>query len=282
MNYYDDQDSDTEYMEAMQKNFQMYPEWKEKFSTWTWQKIMQKLRSIGVSTSRAEFEEIAENCQSAYQVSNILLDRTPVGVGIMHNLGILWAASEALWEQFLPDFLNLEMLLKQVYAIASDFYKNKDITRMDELVDLYVLFLEDFIGKKAPLTFHNIQPWNLLNKKWLHKLSAVMESAQIMYAEKNGKIHLEASRLAQKFETAIPDIHKYCPQFLSWKIWTNFVDGNEDKLDKSIDYYELHFEPDAEFYQRLADLYQEPPSYTRTPASELKYLEYNQKMLDFK
>ena len=87
----------------------------------------------------------------------------------------------------------------------------------------------------------------------------------------------------EKFERdgIIPDIMECSSAFVLYKVWSNFVNGNEAETAKYIAHFEQHFEPSEKFYELLADLYKKPPVYTYTPANEIKYLEYSSKMLDF-
>jgi hypothetical protein len=277
------QDSESEYDKAMRKNIQVYPEWQEKFSTWTWQKIMQKLRDIGISTSRAEFEDIAETCQSAYQLSNVLLDRMTIPAKTLHHLGVFWAACEALWERFLPDFLNVEMFLKKIDDVAYDIIEYKNIMRMPEFLELYAAFIEDVIGDSAPIKWEEIYAWYSLEENWLDNIFTVFQYVLQTYGEETGDIHLAGFRFLEDFERdgIISDIMEHSSAFILYKIWSNFVNGNEAETAKNIAYFEQHFEPTEKFYELLADLYKKPPVYTYTPANEIKYLEYSSKMLNF-
>lgn len=277
------QDSDSEYDQTMRKNLQMYPEWQEKFLTWTWQKIMQKLRDIGISTSRSEFEEIAETCQSAHQVSDILLSRMTISTKTWQNLGIFWAACEALWERFLPDFLNVEMFLKKIDDVAYDIIEYKNIMRMPEFLELYATFVEDVIGDSAPIKWDEIDAWHSLDQNWLNNIFSVFQFVLQTYGEETARIHVEGFQFLEKFERdgIIPDIMECSSAFVLYKVWSNFVNGNEAETAKYIAHFEQHFEPSEKFYELLADLYKKPPVYTYTPANEIKYLEYSSKMLDF-
>lgn len=263
--------------QVIMKNTAEYPQWRSKMQIWTWQQLLQRLRLINIHTTRREFEDLAEEAKSAMEVANQLLLKAPDSKKAIENMAVLWAACELLWQQFVPDWLNVEEMLNRGarYSLIED-------ESPTVLLDLFVKLLDDFIEELCmgeAQSYETISSWCTFNTTWFDDLMAYWFDTIHSNFQKNQGLHLATAQMVDRLENLIEGLPTKCAPFLHIQIYMSLINGNEDRVEAQVAAMESLFEPTQDFYEFLGDFYNNPPAYSYTLLDPTKAMIYYGKLL---
>lgn len=274
-----------------------YRDYLEKLENWDWTAVMKKLRGLGVLTSRAEFEQIADGCRSQFEASLALLQRHAATSKVTQEMmPFVWAAGSRLWEEFTPDYICLEDIVLELefsVVMLSEVFEDIEIEGLEEEIINPVLvlnnvlshwddILNEIIGEGETVTYEEAGSWGIRWDNWIEEALFALYLAMQTAAEAEGKLSLKAFDLVQKLEQTFVGIADESAYFTEIKMWLAFVNGDAAAVDNWLERLLPHLDDFGKnsIFEHLGDWHKTPPVYAFTPADPVRAMFFYNKMLD--
>ena len=246
------------------------------------------------------FVDIAKKSWSEFQVSKILMARHVNTTKVTKEaLPFLWAATQRLWQKFIPDHPSLEYIVFQleftsavrfkdtaplpanVIGLLKDYNSNPIFVLHNTLL-LWATILKNITGKRKMFTYDEAGAWTVRWNNWIDEGLFELYMAIQAAAEAEGRLPKVVFELVQKLENTFTDIAAESALFINIKMWLAFVNGDTADVDIWLEQLQPHLDDKKKvaMFGKLHDWYKASPAYSATVANAERAAFFERKMLD--